>query len=83
MCGELLRLSPVEDYCAGDSVIISGNNNGQPVDYYLNGMLVNSGSDDSHFYQSAQNGDTIYAIYPVNSTCTLLFRFSDSEHQDG
>ena len=64
-------LSPVTDYCQGDSVIIQGNNNGQPVDYYLNGSLENSGINSQHYYSTAQNGDLVYAVYPVNSGCTL------------
>lgn len=64
-------LSPVTDYCQGDSVIIQGNNNGQPVEYYLNGSLENSGTMGDHYYSTAQDGDLIYAVYPVNGGCTL------------
>jgi len=58
-------------YCAGDSVIVHSNNIGQPVDYYLNGTIVHSGTSPSHYFANAVSGDEIYAVYDINNGCTL------------
>ncbi|GAB5416703.1 MAG: hypothetical protein Crog4KO_21920 [Crocinitomicaceae bacterium] len=63
-------LAPIS-ICLNDSVIVSANNNGQPVDYYLNGQVVYSGTNASHYFATAQDGDEIYVSYAVNNGCTL------------
>lgn len=68
-------LSPINSFCNYDSVEIFSNNNGQPVDYYLNGSIVNSSSDSSHLFLTANDSDSVYVSYDVNSDCTL---FSDT-----
>ncbi len=72
---DVQTLSPTTDFCSEDLIEIFSNNNGQPVDYYLNGTVVNSSSSPSHIYTTAVNGDTIYTSYTVNNGCTL---FSDT-----
>jgi PKD repeat protein len=61
----------VSALCSGDSIIAQTNNNGRPTSFYLNGMLESSGIQASHYYPSATEGDTLYAAFDVNSTCTL------------
>jgi PKD repeat protein len=58
--------------CQGDSVIVAANNFGQPVDYYLNGTLMYSGTDSMYYFDNAAQGDEIYVVYNVNSACSLV-----------
>lgn len=63
-------IQPLGSFCEGDSVIVFANNNGQPVEYYLNGTMQSSGTNDSYYYANAANGDQVYVAYILNS-CTL------------
>lgn len=64
-------LAPIE-ICEGDSVIVNANNNGVPVDGYLNGNLVVFGLDSSYYFPTASAGDEIYFMYAISSQCTLI-----------
>lgn len=64
-------LSAQASYCIGDSVIVQGNNAGLPVEYFLNNVLIQSGSEASCYFPTAQDGDLIHAVYAVNATCSL------------
>ena len=61
----------VNALCIGDSVIAQTNNNGQPTSFYLNGNLESSGMQSSHYFPTAEDGDTLFAVFDVNNTCTL------------
>ncbi|MCR9172516.1 MAG: S8 family serine peptidase [bacterium] len=63
-------LSPIE-ICTGDSVIVQANNNGVPVDGYLNGNLDQFGIGATYHFPTAVEGDEIYFVYMINSQCTL------------
>ncbi|WP_107039120.1 S8 family serine peptidase [Brumimicrobium mesophilum] len=58
-------------FCSGDSVIVQANNFGEFVEYYLNGNLVYSGTNASHYFENAVESDEIYVTYNVNGTCSL------------
>lgn len=71
-------LSPIS-VCVSDSVIVQANNNGQSVDYVINGIVDYSGTNGSHYFANAQDGDSIYVTYSINSGCTL---YSDTIEVD-
>lgn len=66
-----VSITAATDYCVSDSVIVYADNNGQPVDYFLNGVIQNSSTDSSYYYSNATDGDTIYLVYNVNNNCSL------------
>lgn len=57
--------------CESDSVIVQANNNGQPVEYFINGTVDYAGTNGSHHFANAQGGDSIFVSYMINSGCTL------------
>jgi len=67
-----VTITAATDYCVSDSVIVFADNNGQPVDYYLNGVIQMTSTNSSYYYPTASDGDTIYLAYNVNSNCTLI-----------
>lgn len=57
-----LKTNKIGAYCPSEVIIFSANDSIEKFDFYYNGLLVQSGANNTYSTTNGQNGDSLYVV---------------------
>lgn len=69
------QLITSSDFCKDEPILITSDNAGFPITFYLNNVPIQSGLNDFYEFQNLQTGDEIWTAVDINNNCAI---FSDT-----